>query len=116
MSDTLNLLPPRFLLKGRGDNNLTLKIQLDFDATGGTHTVYLAATPTGVALETLTVGDGLTVAQVSGNTHITVELPLALTTEYNGSRLYLSYDLLLNAVLRTQVTAKIVLKAGINAS
>lgn len=116
MSEELTLTPPRFLLRGLGGNDLSVKFKLGFDASTGVHVVYLSETPTGVAVETLTSGDGLTITQVSGKTHVAVALPRDLTEEYIDKGLYLQYDLTMASILRTQATAKLEFKGGIRAT
>lgn len=120
MSETLNLNPPRFLLRGQGGNDFIFVIKLDFDATGAVHTIYLATKPDypthGDLIEILTDGAGLVSSLVSGKTWLTVTIDRSITLEHEGKSIFLSYDSLYAGVLRTKCTAKVVVRQGIHAN
>lgn len=114
MSDELNLLAPRFTLQGEAGADLSLTINLPFDATGGTHELVIAETATGAAISTLTSGSGLTVGSYAdGVTPVAVLIARAFTAAHPGERLFFSYRLTLSSLKRPYAKGVIVIEGDI---
>lgn len=113
MSEELDLSPPRALLRGQAGNDLDFIIELDFDASTGEHVLLVSTKPDNEPFLTFTDGDGLVIETVDGKTSIAFRIDRDVTLEHNHSQLYIAHDLTMNDTLRTQVTAKLELRAGI---
>lgn len=88
----LDFNPPPMAISGRGGNDIWYEAEFPFDTETATHELRIAETEDGIAIETLTSQNGLTVTE-GETTTVLIQIPAEFTLAHRGEKLWFDYTI-----------------------